>query len=132
MCSPRLCVLSMVQPISCSDWSVQANLTLTCLYPLVLEYEEAAKRQADEIGLNLQSIDDIIAYLCDVARCHKIHYLWRPLLPDLKDDMILEVAVAGQCDFIVTYNQRHFPGVEQVGVTVIRPQELLQQIGELV
>jgi predicted nucleic acid-binding protein len=43
--------------------------------PLLLEYEEVAKRQADELGLSLQAIDDIIAYLCSVAVRHKIHYL---------------------------------------------------------
>ena len=41
--------------------------------PLVLEYEEVAKRQADEIGLGLQAIDDIIGYLCSVALQHSIY-----------------------------------------------------------
>ena len=72
--------------------------------PLVLEYEEVAKRMADELDLTLPAIDDIISYLCLVAVRHQIHYLWRPVLPDPKDDLVLEVAVAGACGFIVTYN----------------------------
>ncbi len=99
--------------------------------PLVLEYEEVAKRQAEEIGLSLQAIDDIIDYLCSVAGRHSIHYLWRPLLADSKDDMILELAVASQCTYIVTYNERHFRGAEQFGIRVITPQELLEKIGAL-
>jgi putative PIN family toxin of toxin-antitoxin system len=98
--------------------------------PLVLEYEEVAKRQAGELGLTLQAIDEIIDYLCAVAVQHKIHYLWRPVLSDPKDDLVLEVAVAGQCDFIVTYNEKHFRGAEQFQVEVITPQVFLQKIGE--
>jgi putative PIN family toxin of toxin-antitoxin system len=97
--------------------------------PLVLEYEEVAKRQADEIGLSLRAIDDILGYLCSVAIRHSIHYLWRPLLADSKDDMVLELAVAGQCEYIVTYNERHFRGAEQFGIRVIPPHALLEKIG---
>ena len=97
--------------------------------PLVLEYEEVAKRQLDEIGLNLVDVDDIIDYLCSVAVRHPIHYLWRPALPDPEDDMVLEVAVAGECEYIVTYNEKDFRGAEQFGVKIISPQEFLKQIG---
>ncbi|MCC7361463.1 MAG: putative toxin-antitoxin system toxin component, PIN family [Anaerolineales bacterium] len=99
--------------------------------PLVLEYEEVAKRQADELGLSLQAIDDISGYLCSVTVRHSIHYLWRPVLADPKDDMVLEVAVAGQCEYIVTYNVRHFRGPEQFGIGVVTPQEMLKKIGAL-
>lgn len=99
--------------------------------PLVLEYEAIAKRQADELGLDLQGIEEIIGYFCLVANQHKIHYLWRPILPDPKDDMILELAVAAQCQYIVTYNQKDFRGAERFGISVITPQRFLQEIGEL-
>jgi predicted nucleic acid-binding protein len=99
--------------------------------PLALEYEEIAKRQADELGLSLRAIDDILGYMCSVAIRHSIHYLWRPLLADSKDDMVLELAVAGRCEYIVTYNERHFRGAEQFGVRAISPQELLEKIGVL-
>jgi len=32
----------------------------------------------------------------------EIFYLWRPQLKDIKDDMVLKVAVNGQADVIVT------------------------------
>jgi putative PIN family toxin of toxin-antitoxin system len=86
--------------------------------PLVLEFEEAAKRQAEELGLSFQAIDDIIDYLCSVA-CHRqVYYLWRPLLPDPSDEMVLEVAVAGRCDFLVTYNEKDFRPARTFGVKV--------------
>jgi len=55
--------------------------------PLVLEYEEVAKQLAPELGLSLSALDDIVDYPCSVALQHDIHYLWRPVLPDPKDDM---------------------------------------------
>ncbi len=99
--------------------------------PLVLEYEDAAKRVAPEFGLTHDEIDDILDYVCRVAHHHKIHFLWRPYLKDPGDDHLLEVAVEARCDFIVTHNTRHFAGAERFGVRVVSPQEFLRLVGAL-
>lgn len=99
--------------------------------PLVIEYEEAAKRLVGQIALTARDIDHILDYICAVARHHAVFYLWRPFLKDPKDDMVLELAVSAGCDFIVTYNQRDFEGVEQFGIGAITPKEFLLKIGEL-
>ena len=99
--------------------------------PLVLEYEQVAKREAGELGLEADDIDDVLDYLCHIAVRHEIYYLWRPVLRDPKDDMVLEVAVAGGCKTIVSYNKRHFEGASKFGVEVITARELLERIGEL-
>ncbi len=99
--------------------------------PLVLEYEEVAKRNARALGLTFQNIDDILDYLCSVAGLHTIFYLWRPYLPDPDDDMLLELAVEAGCNRLVTYNLKDFRGTERFGVKTIAPQELLQEIGVL-
>jgi len=99
--------------------------------PIVLEYEEVAKRLSKDIGLSHEDIDDILDYLCTVANKHDIFFLWRPLLRDPKDDMVLELAVEANCDFIVTYNEKDFSSVETFGLTVISPKTFLQQIGAL-
>jgi putative PIN family toxin of toxin-antitoxin system len=98
--------------------------------PLVLEYEEAAKRQSRQLGLTHADIDDILDYLCRVGRHHAIHFLWRPHLRDPEDDMVLELAVEAEAEFIVTHNVRDFAGVESFGLRVIEPQELLAIVGE--
>jgi predicted nucleic acid-binding protein len=99
--------------------------------PLVLEYEEVAKRNARALGLTFQNIDDILDYLCSVAGLHTIFYLWRPYLPDPDDDMLLELAVEAGCNRLVTYNLKDFRGAERFGVKTITPHELLQEIGVL-
>jgi len=99
--------------------------------PLVLEYEDVAKRLLEDIPLTGQDIDDILDYLCAVAQRHQIFYLWRPFLKDTKDDMVLELAVTANCDFIVTYNKRDFQGAEHFGLRVVTPKEFLEEIGEL-
>lgn len=99
--------------------------------PLVLEYEAVAKRLIGEIPLTERDIDDILDYICAVANRKQIFYLWRPFLKDARDDMILELAVAASCDFIVTHNKKDFEGVERFGLEVVTPKEFLEEIGEL-
>ena len=99
--------------------------------PLVLEYEGSAKAQAKKIKLNHSDIDDIIDYLCSVAEPCDIHFLWRPVLGNPSDDMVLELAVESNSDYILTYNKADFDGSERFGVEVIDPKEFLQKIGEL-
>ena len=99
--------------------------------PLVLEYEEVAKRNARTLGLTHQDIDDILDYLCSVAGLHTIFYLWRPFLPDSDDDMLLELAVEAGCSRLVTYNLKDFRGVESFGVQAVTPQQFLKEIGDI-
>lgn len=99
--------------------------------PLVLEYEEVAKRLIEDIPLTELEIDDIIDYICAAANRRQVFYLWRPFLRDSEDDMVLELSVSASCDFIVTYNTRDFQGVERFRVRTVTPKEFLQEIGDL-
>ena len=94
--------------------------------PLVLEYEEVLHR---ETTLEEGEIISVLQFLCSVAHRQKIFYLWRPLLPDPKDDMVLELAVASRSRFIVTYNQRDFVPADRFGIELLKPEDLLRRIG---
>jgi putative PIN family toxin of toxin-antitoxin system len=104
---------------------------LSISVPLVLEYESAVKRISKLVGLKYSDIDDIVDYICQVAEHRDIYYLWRPFLKDPKDDMVLEVAVESESDYIVTHNVRDFAGIEQFGLETITPRQLLERIGEI-
>ena len=99
--------------------------------PLILEYEDVAKRESQQEALRHEDIDNILDFLCSVANPHKIFFLWRPYLKDFKDDFVLELAIAARCDFIITYNKRDFKGVEQFGILVLTPKEFLKEKGLL-
>lgn len=97
--------------------------------PLVLEYKAVATRFIGEIPLTETDIDAVIDYLCAVANYKQIFYLWRPFLADPGDDMVLELAVVANCEFIVTYNLKDFRGGERFGIQIITPKAFLEQIG---
>ncbi|MFQ5743883.1 MAG: putative toxin-antitoxin system toxin component, PIN family [Acidobacteriota bacterium] len=99
--------------------------------PLVLEYEAALLKHGPVSPLSERDIDDLLDYLCAVAERQEVFFLWRPKLRDPKDDMVLEIAVAGNCDAIVTYNRRDFAGAEEFDIAILTPAEFLQDIGEL-
>ena len=99
--------------------------------PLVLEYEEILFREIDHLTINEQDVQDVLDFLCLVGRHQSIYYLWRPYLRDMDDDFVLEVAVAAECDYIVSFNQRDFKGVDNFGIQVITPKAFLSVIGEL-
>lgn len=98
--------------------------------PLVLEYEAAAKNQLGVTGMSARAVNDIIDYMCHAGEHFKIYYLWRPMLKDPKDDMVLELAVASGAQIILTYNKAHFGAARQMGIKTMTPKELLRQIGE--
>ncbi|MDX2041444.1 MAG: putative toxin-antitoxin system toxin component, PIN family [Acidobacteriota bacterium] len=99
--------------------------------PLILEYEEILLREGMQLGLTSRDVDDLLSAICALAEHHQIHFLWRPFLQDEKDEMLLELAVASSCDYLVTYNKRDFRGAEKLGVRVVDAREFLQTIGEI-
>ena len=98
--------------------------------PLVLEYEDVLTRHIQAGLYEQQDIDDFLDSLCQTAHRQNIFFLWRPCLPDPKDDMVLELAVAAGCDAIVTHNHRDFAGAERLGVRIDAPRDFLRILEE--
>jgi putative PIN family toxin of toxin-antitoxin system len=99
--------------------------------PLILEYEDAIKRNKSKIKLTKSEIDAILDYICLISEKREIFYLWRPFLKDMKDDMILELAVESESDYIISFNKRDFSGIEKFNLQVITPKDFLEIIGEI-
>jgi putative PIN family toxin of toxin-antitoxin system len=98
---------------------------------LILEYEEVLQRQRNELGLSEDEISVFIDSLCAMAHHHQIFFLWRPYLSDVNDDLVLELAVSANCEYILTHNVRDFKGSERFGIQAITPREFLQMIREV-
>jgi putative PIN family toxin of toxin-antitoxin system len=97
---------------------------------LVLEYEEVAKRPAQQLWANPSKVEEILDYLCAESNKPRIFYTWRPTLPDADDDLVLEVAVAGDVDFIVTHNVSDFKAAKQFGIGILTPKAFLALLKE--
>jgi putative PIN family toxin of toxin-antitoxin system len=97
--------------------------------PLLMEYEDVLLRPETGIPLPRAAIEDVLDYYCSAARHHQVFFLWRPYLKDPRDDMVLELAVAANCRFIVTNNLRDFVGCERFGILALTPVEFLRHLG---
>jgi putative PIN family toxin of toxin-antitoxin system len=96
--------------------------------PLVLEYEDVLLRKESSLNFTPDEIGKLLDYLCQIANLHEVHFLWRPILNDPKDDMILDLAVRANCKYIVTHNIRDFSGVHKFGIIVLTAKEFLKSI----
>lgn len=57
-----------------------------------------------------------------------VHIVWRPQLRDPSDEMVLEAAINGRADAIVTFNVKDFGPAGRFGVSVVRPGDLLRRM----
>jgi putative PIN family toxin of toxin-antitoxin system len=97
---------------------------------LALEYEAVLMRYRLELGLTQEDVTDLVDAICALSTPHEIYYLWRPYLRDPGDEFVLDLAVAASCDYIITFNQRDFAGVDRFGLRVVTPGEFLKLMGE--
>lgn len=99
--------------------------------PLFFEYEEVLKRPEHRLvtGLAEEEIDHFLAALASACRPVEIRFQWRPQLRDADDEMVLEAAVNGKADALVTYNVHDFEkAATRFGLPVMRPGKLLMEI----
>ena len=99
--------------------------------PLFLEYEEVLLRPEQRLahGLTPHEVEDFLAEFAALMEPVELHFRWRPQSPDSSDEMVIEAAVNGRADAVVTYNIRHFLlPCRRFGVPVLTPAELLKKV----
>jgi putative PIN family toxin of toxin-antitoxin system len=116
------------------DRALAREFTLLLSVPLFLEYEAVLTREEHRKvhRLSVPELDEVINSLVRVAEAVQIRFLWRPLLSDPTDDMVLETAVNGRADLLVTFNQKDFAAVaEGFAFKILRPSEALHRLRAL-
>jgi putative PIN family toxin of toxin-antitoxin system len=107
------------------------RLRLLATPPLFLEYEEVLKRPEQRLThkLTLEEIDELLAELAARIEPMEVHFQWRPQGRDPSDEMVMDAAVNGQTDALVTYNVVDFAAVgARFKIPVLGPAELLRKV----
>lgn len=100
--------------------------------PLYMEYRDVLLRpEVKPAGISDAEILDFIDEILLNAKTKNIYFLWRSWLKDAKDDMILELAIASQADYIVTFNLKDFQNIELFGIKAITPKDFLTLVRNL-
>ena len=60
----------------------------------------------------------------------RVYFLWRPNLKDESDNHLIELAVAGDADFVVTRNLRDLRGAELhfEPLRILSPEDFLKKL----
>lgn len=99
--------------------------------PLMIEYEAVLTREEHLVaaGASVEDVMTVLDALASVLEPVRLSFLWRPMLPDANDDMVLETAVSGRADLLVTFNRRHFEAASAVfGIAVESPAEAVRRL----
>lgn len=97
---------------------------------LFQEYEAVSARPEvrKTCPLSAKEIETLLAAYYSVCQWVPIYYLWRPNLRDEDDNFLIELAVAGNCDVVVTNNVKDLVGAELNfnDLRILKPQQLLR------
>ena len=99
--------------------------------PLFLEYEAVLLRPKHLLAAQLTEADviNILDVFAGFVAPTEIFYLWRPQLKDAHDDMVLEAAVNGQADVIITFNTADFlPAANKFNLKLMLPSLFLKEL----
>ena len=99
--------------------------------PLMVEYDAVLTRpeHLEAIGSSSRQVNEVLDALATAAVPVTLHFLWRPRLKDPADEMVLETAVNGSADLLVTFNLRHLAETAgEFGIRALRPAEAWREI----
>jgi putative PIN family toxin of toxin-antitoxin system len=112
--------------------ALQGRFDLLVSVPLALQYEEVLTR-AKHLSIFRLSEDDVrrvLGFLFSICEAVEIVYLWRPHLRDPEDEMVLEAAINGRADCLVTFNERDFAAAASLDVQILSPSAFLARMQE--
>ena len=113
--------------------ALERRYQLLVSVPLMIEYESVLTRaeHLEASGLSIEDVGAILDAIASTAEPVRLAYLWRPVLSDAGDDMVLETAVNGLADMLVTFNRRDFDiAAARFTVRMASPGEAVGRLGK--
>ena len=119
-----------------SSYVIEACIRAQC-QPLIgnallAEYEDVFGRADVFVGSRLAAGErnELLDVFFSLCRWTRVYYGWRPNLPDEADNHLVELAVAGGAEFIVTRNLRDLQRMELrfPQFRVVSPEGFLKEI----
>jgi len=113
------------------DGALRGEFAILLSVALALEYEAVCCDPAHRIvsGLSEEDVRTVISAICGVAEPVVVRFLWRPQLRDPADEMVLETAINGNADALVTFNRRDFgEAPRRFGIDLLAPRDALVRI----
>lgn len=113
-------------------WALTGKIILLASPALWLEYEAVIKRPQIRLrhGISLENLDIVLDSLAAQVQPVHLNYLWRPQLPDPNDEMVLETALNGNADALVTFNTKDFAdAADRFSLKLLTPTECIKIIG---
>ncbi|WFU86802.1 PIN domain-containing protein [Rhizobium sp. CC1099] len=106
----------------------QGLVTPLCSTALFLEYEAVLSRLGTRQATGHSLVASVMSALAAISEGVDISFRTRPMLADVADEMVLEAALNGQAEAIVTHNVKDFRPALGLGVTVITPGEIVRRL----
>lgn len=117
----------------CLLLGLDRRMTLLLSTPLLFEYGAVLTRP-QHLAASGDTVEDVALVLDDVAASSdwvRLDYLWRPLLRDADDEMVLETAVNSGAEILATFNLADLaPAAARFGIRALRPGALVDLVEE--
>ncbi len=106
------------------------EITAVASVAQALEYEAVCRRPEHRTaaGLTLRDVDIFVDAVIAMMEPVKSHYLWRPQLRDPNDELVLEAAINGRAQMLVTFNRKDFEGAARFGIAIVSPGDALRRL----
>ena len=97
---------------------------------LFLEYEDVLSRPASlsAAGWDRQEAELFLTAAARALEPVAMHYRWRPLSSDPGDEMVLDTAINGRADMLVSFNKADLASISRFGIPLVPPSEALGRL----
>jgi putative PIN family toxin of toxin-antitoxin system len=110
---------------------LDGEIDLLLSVPLMTEYEAVLTRQEhlEASGLSASEVNDVLDALAKIIVPVRLSFLWRPRLKDPADEMVLETAINGAADRLVTFKVRHLAAAgREFDIRVVQPRDAWKEV----